>query len=278
LRRSHEEPMKSLSVEKLNYGNIVVYIVEDHSVALLAWGEIRRQRSSAPYLITLDRHIDTRTAFVAEFNRDCDPWGPESTDNPTEASLVYAAKHLKDVIYTNPEALEAVVKRLEHDEHIDAAVRLNIIDSAFVISYATRDTLQAMLECRIVEIGSSCYTGCSPTRHNEDCTRPHRDQAIETIYLQEKVDEISELSNDMNIPDPLKGPYILDIDLDYFSTERAIAPSDPSLFYQLIANAQSITIATEPECVKRGRLEGEAITSEFLLEELKAHIRLAVRA
>ncbi len=52
--------------------------------------------------------------------------------------------------------------------------------------------------------------------------------------------------------------YILDIELEYFRSEKAIDPADPATFYRLLRNAVAVTIATEHPstwrtCVTRAR-------------------------
>ena len=70
--------------------------------------------------------------------------------------------------------------------------------------------------------------------------------------------------------------YILDIDLDYFRTERAVHPTDTKTFYNLIRNAEAITIATEPEFIGYEKLPGENISSATLLPQIMNHIRTAL--
>ena len=69
--------------------------------------------------------------------------------------------------------------------------------------------------------------------------------------------------------------YILDIDLDYFRTEKSARPADTRSFYKLIRNAKAITIATEPDFVGYEKLGGENISSETLLPKIMCHIRRA---
>lgn len=76
---------------------------------------------------------------------------------------------------------------------------------------------------------------------------------------------------------PFAGQYVLDVDLDYFHTRKAIAPDDPLIFLWLVRNAVAVTIATEPGCIKCRR-EGETLDSEYLLFHLKTLIELAGKA
>ncbi len=70
--------------------------------------------------------------------------------------------------------------------------------------------------------------------------------------------------------------YILDIDLDYFRTEKSIKPSDNSTFYSLIKDALCVTIAREPSCVEDLKMKRESINSKFLQETIISHIEKAM--
>lgn len=107
---------------------------------------------------------------------------------------------------------------------------------------------------------------------SEEDTRRHSDLAIESEYLEAKLKVADEICRALGQLDFMKGKYILDIDLDYFRTEKSITPKDARTFYELIRNAEIITVALEPNFVALERLSGETITSDFLLLRLLEHI------
>lgn len=107
--------------------------------------------------------------------------------------------------------------------------------------------------------------------HDDDCIKPHYDQAIETIFLQDKMDIIEEMKPDIIKNCVIDKNFILDIDLDYFHTIDSINPKNTNLFYKLIRQCSIITIAMEDDYVELVRLE-EKIDSKFLLDKLLNHI------
>jgi hypothetical protein len=130
-------------------------------------------------------------------------------------------------------------------------------------------------ESKIFHVGSGCAVGCEKRSHDEECDTEHRAQAIESHYLQVKLEQIKEMALTFGITDVLNQAFVLDIDLDYFGSDRSIAPRDPAVFYNLIRRSVAITIATEPRFVRLERLPGETITAETLLPQLKQHIARA---
>ena len=68
------------------------------------------------------------------------------------------------------------------------------------------------------------------------------------------------------------GGYILDIDLDYFHTQKSISPHNQFFFSKLVKESVAITIAKESRCVLDLRTDGEEITSKSLLKDLLDHI------
>jgi hypothetical protein len=110
----------------------------------------------------------------------------------------------------------------------------------------------------------------------EEETRRHRDLAIESEYLDAKLDVANEMCRSVDQTSIWERKYILDIDLDYFTTEKSIAPNDARTFHKLIRNAEAITVALEPTYVLAERINGETITSEFLLSRFLEHLRSAL--
>jgi hypothetical protein len=78
------------------------------------------------------------------------------------------------------------------------------------------------------------------------------------------------------VPGLFERPFVLDIDLDYFNTQRSISPGDTQVFHDLIHRAEAITIARETTCVESCQLEGEGLTSAFLEQKVKMHIAAAL--
>jgi hypothetical protein len=277
-----------------------VYIVRSHNLAYACWAAVRHGPTKPPLLLSLDHHTDNLLAFV---NWLCTTNQVGLTTDPLE-TYRRAVEACAQVQVTSPASTLDAARRLRYDEHFDAAIRSGIIDHAYVINFKdakgtpsrereawdaqwrgepwqlgdappTGPFTYTMPDNRIFILPKGCATGCPREPHTEECIRPHFDQAIETPYLQEKLQQIRPMAEAAGIKELLDHPFILDIDLDYFHTAKAMQPDDPSLFHALIRRSVALTIAEEPTCVLLERLQGEAITSETLLPQLLRHIELA---
>jgi hypothetical protein len=114
------------------------------------------------------------------------------------------------------------------------------------------------------------------TSHDDECTSRRSAQVLESVYLDQKLKALDTMAAQDGVPPVEAEPYVLDIDLDYFHSERAIEPDDPTTFYRLVRNAVAVTIATEPEYVKNGRDKGSNVTGESLLKRMKQHLTTAL--
>jgi len=282
-----------------------VYIFEDHATAILPWLEITSAIDKKPYLISLDYHTDTLPAFLSAAYK-------EHRENNVLCKQ-YREFLYEKVKIEQYESVSWAFPLLKNDEHIDFAIKAGIISHSFSIQYANstgtpsneekkydehinkhggyliaRHTLNieapkgpvytySMPEDKMFIVPYVCAIGCDKELHDDECLILHADQAIENTYLKAQLCKIWR----MNITSKLgrlttkSPPYILDIDLDYFRTKKAISPNDPTVFYKLIKHAAAITIAMEPDCVQMLKHD-ESLNSEFLLLSLLKHIEAAM--
>lgn len=265
-----------MSFEKISIEGKNIYIVQEHHHVLEAWAEYRKKVTSAPMMITLDHHTDTHRAFL-QYSSNLRTLGYEDKKAKKLVSLID---------YKVDETVINAIEKLRNDEHIDAAIKSGIISKAFVISYdASFDnpkvyeesfSVQHHHESKIYTIGNICYVGCEKNRHNDDCIISHFNQAIESIFLDDKLKTIYKMC-----PDCIKGnlfdkEYILDIDLDYFHTCKSINPKDIKTFHKLIRNSKIITIALEPCFVEEWKKYDKDIDCKSLKENLLEHIKNAL--
>lgn len=280
-----------------------VHIVDAHHFVLFPWAEIRRRLGSAPALISLDHHTDTMEAFrghrCGESNGDFDA---------AEAMLPDLVAAIN---WESDETLNNTVERLRHDEHIHAALLSDVISIAFSINLSSQtpsneeetywsevsqrferemrgEDLGPVLdrpnppytyirpENGMFEICSICAIGCEKTPHDDACEVERDNQALESIYLDHELVTANAMANTIGMDSVEAAPYILDIDLDYFHSERAINPDDPEVFYRLVRNSIAITVAREPECVEELRHDDSDITADSLLARLIKHIETAM--
>lgn len=293
-----------MSFEKLVSKELIgkkdVFTFDCHHIALIPWRAIAQNHEFNVQLLTLDHHTDTKIAFSSYASRQHNGTGSVSRD--FIESIQHTEKSKLDRL--NQSSIELALQHLRHDEHIDAAVSARILTNAYVISYSDCGHInsdQVLLECKKresmdcierIKIGPiktlGPYTYTQPKNKivvlekqynydwleedSEGFDRPYLDSAIESHFIRERLDRIGEIGRSIGLPTLLERPYILDIDLDYFATTKAVHPSDPTEFHKLIRGACSITIAREPSCVADCRLDGETIDASSLERTIKQHI------
>jgi hypothetical protein len=285
---------------KERWGAKDVWIVEKHNHVLEAWAEIRAILDAPPRLVTLDHHTDTFTAFayylaqIGELRVNMDLRDYLDRIDQESAKMSYAV----------PSTIASAIPNLRNDEHIDAAIRTQILDLAFVIQLQHSNGTQKKTHANQEEMLSYVRrNGCSleealdnapftaydlpenrifilpgqvltPDGRMVEDGEDACNNVIETVNLDSKSDLISEMAREaLGRDEILNQPFLLDIDLDYFHSSGSISPTDPTRFHDLIQNALAITVARESEWVLCRRLPGEQITADGLLERLKQHIQ-----
>ncbi|WP_363347259.1 UPF0489 family protein [Methylocystis echinoides] len=256
-------------VQKVSYGGKPVFIVEKHQEVIEAWVACRLNGLSGRVLITLDHHTDLQAAFLRHSHQSASRSFGSPVDE-TEATR----KQRELVAEFNPDNLQsarAAVGMLQHDEHIDLAIKAGIFEHAYVVlgytSAVGRHPQATVLsfEPRLVSFEKFPPDG--------DCERERADAVIESGKLSLKINRIEAERGAIGTFD-----YILDVDLDVFSTAKSISPSDPATFYDLIRGARAITIARETKIVEQeDGTSLEPLKADYLLEKLLGHIELAMR-
>ncbi len=288
-----------------------IYIVENHHHVLEPWAIYRKESTEAPILITLDHHTDCHSSFLSYCGNKYQRENQENIDKRE----VCMKMEVQNIDYNDVHTVKDAIEKLKHDEHIDTAIKSGIIKNAFVISYQghsdepmsfkeqkrikeafSYEAISARIkgepyvfdykegypesESGIYILAANCWIGDANVHsapHDDTCTKPHYDQAIESIYLQDKLNTINKMKPGLVVDNKLTEEYILDIDLDYFHTLKSINPEKLDVFYDLIKKAKIITVAVEPVCVEMLKYEGEEINSSLLLSCLLAHIENALQ-
>jgi hypothetical protein len=207
------------------------------------------------------------------------------------------------IVFRDQRSVEAAVALLWNDEHINAALKSGIIALAVLITFQRRlpstvreEMARARNHFDFEDISAGPWGGAvSPTvedhtiRHgfcflrpndcgdckrseHSECHRLARDRAIESPTLDGKLAVIRRARDKLSLPFISDYPYVLDIDLDYFTTERSISPLSPQTFVKMVRDATAITVAKEPDFVQRCKLDAESINSEMLLGRLLTYI------
>lgn len=231
-----------------------MYFVKKHSDILNDWITISKQCDCRPILITLDHHTDTLPAFF-KFG-----------------SMTTLLQSMEDAMANN-ERLNTTY--LANDEHIDAAIRLGIIDQSFSIQLSDMFGTLSIEQTYFMQLSkihrllkkypkpTPPFTYIQPLDdmfvvpfsndwkehqvlyfdddgYNE---KKHYDVALEDDYLTVQLSIIESMLK-KSIWDT---PFILDIDLDYFHTYASFNPQQDSVIRELLKKAIGVTVATEPD-------------------------------
>jgi hypothetical protein len=262
-----------------------VYIVDDHHKVLAAWAEERRRLGSPPNLITIDHHTDIYEAFSS--HASCATWeNPDADEEALRNALI------GKIDWKDEQSVLAAIGLLKYDEHIHAATMSGILDAAFCIQLSDGDGTplnegeagpaganeELPVSNRIYVVPFKCAIGCQKPTYDDECKIHHAREIIETPYLDDQLARGAESARRIGMADMESSPYILDIDLDVFHSNRAAHPEDPSTFYRLIRNAIAITIATEAECVEElWHDESLVLTADDLREIVLGQIESALK-
>jgi len=255
---------------KINIGGKDVYIVKSHHHVLQSWAEIRRTLSAAPALLTLDHHTDTYEPFLRHrYHATHRTLG----DDEGAAMAALLPEMIAELRYDDEVSVQDAIAKLHNDEHVLTAIMAGIVSRGFVVNLSDENHS----ETGIIYLTSSiCAIDCEARPHDDDCVSKHSAQALESIYLDHELADLNAMAQNDGVPTVEAEPYILDIDLDYFHSEKAVEPDDPATFYRLVQNAIAVTVATEPDYVRDCRDEGSKVTGKSLLERMKQHIEAAM--
>ena len=279
-----------------------VYIVESHHHALLPWSLIKYGISGNAILISLDHHTDCRPAFHA--------YRCIESRYKDDKYAELLGPLVDDFDYRNRDSVIRAIAKLRYDEQIHTSIVGGIFTTSFSLNFSDKTPsiqdriyqeeysakYQKMIEHgipmekveriqgletyelpenRMFAIKSDCALNCQKMPHDDECLVRYYGEALESYYLRHQLNIANRMAVSSGLNPIDDYPYILDIDLDYFHSSKAIAPNDPTAFYELICKSTAITVAMERHCVELLRLEGESVESDILLAELVKHIDVA---
>lgn len=292
----------TLPITTYSINRKAVHVFESHHVALFPWAQISKALDEPPVLITLDHHTDTLDAFLSHRSKVA---GGDKDKYRAELDRLISTTD-----WRNDNQLCNAIFKLKHDEHIHAAIVFDIISAAYAINLSAQtrsieeknyispraEALRALAEKRETDFSSllpppeppfsyelpskKIFEICSPmnteghTGAEVNWWAQRSDNVIETSYLNQELGIAEQMAATSGLAPP-RAPYILDIDLDYFHSEKSIAPDDATRFHELIRNALAITVATEPQCVISERLPDSNVTASYLLAHMLKHIEEA---
>jgi hypothetical protein len=278
-----------------------IAIFESHHFALLPWQRWAEKQNDPVRVLSLDYHTDKHKAFLRYGYCGLAPaikGGDELAENVRQ-------KRLRSFNAKDANSVAQAILDLRHDEHLDAAIKGRILDLAFVISHEDQGYISSneQLEfdqkeqslCFLEKMGNSIKrpsqdkfsTYCIPAnrivilqdetpRKNQKELQRWRDQVIDTVFLEGRLQLIERICQTAGIPGLFDKPFILDIDLDTFNTKKSVSPCDTSVFFELIRRSIGITVAQEPDCVKCCRLYKKGPTAPWLEKKLVELVTKAI--
>lgn len=204
--------------QTLMYNEKPIVLFENHNMAFPVWGCISSNLQKELTLITLDTHADTRPPFAREL-----------TNNYSHLIGEPGKIFKKDILskyncfrndFLCEDAYRLAVDYIAHDEHIQTACYFRYIDKYFIF----------------------CNLDPYEREGRQDMDR---DDGFDATYYGKN--DIQSLSQ-QDIELMCNEQYILDIDLDYFTSKNLF--ENQALISNLtpiIQNATCITIAKEPK-------------------------------
>lgn len=190
-----------------------VAVVRDHQYALLfwAWWSLKEKRSA--HLVSIDYHPDTDPPFFMHCTQKAVARDPQRAEALTEAGI---ARLLKKIDSQDLKALAARMPLMNNDEQIRTAVALHYLRDYHMIN--------AMA---VHDYGDGRHYRVPP-----EFAGRLSDDAFEAAGFEIEA---------------LDSPFILDIDLDYFTGRTIEFPEAPdAVFNRLVRGAAMITIARSP--------------------------------
>lgn len=243
-----------------------VYITWSHHHVMKEWF---RYREYGIHLLSFDYHTDFRKAFIGKFT------APSTYSQELHNS--YLRKHIpcNDV--------DAAIKDLRNDEHIDFALRSAMIDKAFVFSHSKCGDVDRVLTVPPIVMSEEQAQNVEFMRNFAPKvwkgSSSHDDGISHDLYADARVEHaivsFSEyrhpllqahdesqmaklVANDAILHEVLEtfckhgfdqDNYILDFDCDFIRDREAMTHGQFHTLKELIRDAKAITIAREPDCV-----------------------------
>ncbi len=250
-----------------------LFVCDEHHHVLEAW-----EKYPGNNVITLDYHTDTHPAFQHY------SYGKHK-DIQNRENLVQNMLSEQSLLVNNyrsgKKSLNECINLLRNDEHIDFAVQAGIVNSVFVIpsggdgnnGFVNKRIFDARHQHTynahpIIEYNYICLPNCKRGPHNDDCLIDLAANLIDDIFLNDAVSYVETL-----LPSFFHN-YILDIDLDYFRSITAFQSTQLFVFKSIAQHANLLTIAKEEACLEMHKLEGDLITADVALGNIKRILNL----
>lgn len=230
--------------ESTEIAGIPVYIFEDHSLALPAWGTVSSRFGMPLNIVTFDSHTDTHLSFnshIFDVTNDAPEYGKYGLKNPI-ISAILENTHFKTDDFSFEDVYRITIGYLKNTEQI-----LTGADWGYLSSYT------------IVNREDGVGMGYE---------RDDRIMGYNATYLSR---ESWGCWSEENIDDPL----VVDFDLDFFGCSTDFDDVFKQKVTPLLKRAKAITIAREPKFFEDCKT-ADNYTNEQALEQLLSFIRDAL--
>lgn len=234
----------SLYKDSLTIAGIPIYIFDDHSMALPAWGVCCSRLGQPLNLITFDSHTDTHLSFhsyVFDQTGEAANCRYLGLKNPEIRELLKGV-HYRSDDFCFEDVYKITAGYLKNDEQILTGVDLGYLSSYTVITK---------------EEGTG-----SGYEHDDRMLGYAAKYLSKESWNQEMVDTIAD-------------PLVVDFDLDFFGAASDFGEEFMAKIVPLIKRATAITIAKEPKFFKSCRTD-ESYTNEMALTQLLDFIKKAL--
>ena len=198
-------------------GNKLIYVFDDHNMAFPVWGEFSSRNGSSYVLLTFDTHADTRPPFTSAIYSKYDYYDITTSKKYKSEVLSKYNCHLDNFVFQD--AFELALVDIKNDEHIQTACYFGYITDYHV--FCALDEYERLSYQRDDQI-----SGFGAFYHSKDHLLSMDDSEIESLIAH---------------------PFILDFDLDYFTSKEIFSDLLFEKMKPLIRHASIITIAKEPK-------------------------------
>lgn len=248
-----------MCIEKQIINNKIVYVFESHHYALFPWAELKRKYEDMPLnLFSFDYHTDIHEPFLDYcYDRKSNKLNRDKSE-----------EMVREIDFHSDNSIRDAILKLKNDEHIKTAISCGILSHAFIIAQEGKEKPLSYEESKRLddmnnntEIFLKYLLGDLKITPGELRTYPPADiympdfdcyeneDILDDSFLNRKLQTLSRMSSLINNDGILVKPYILDIDLDYFTYPEAVKPNSKRIFANLARNAEIITVAKESACV-----------------------------
>lgn len=227
--------------DSIKIAGLPIYIFDDHSMALPAWGVCSSRLGKPLNLITFDSHTDTHpsfNSFVVDQTGKCAGLWHRGLKNPEIKKLLENVHYCADD-FCFEDVYKITVSYLKNSEQILTGVDLGYLSSYVVVTKERDESLGYERDDRMLG-----YNATYLSRESWD---------------QTKINAISD-------------PLVVDFDLDFFGASSDFDEEFIANITPLIKRATAITIAREPKFFEICRTE-ENYTNEMALAQLLNFIR-----